>query len=1148
MTKVECPAPGFKGLKWKWIQDHAKEQQEREKERPPPGQPPAQHLDLREQPLQQDGAISQGAQPERSSVGQPSASAQYELASSPPEQHSGLQRHSGGGASQLTQPACPVKVEVGQQLSLPGSQPASVAAAPSGQAPPAQAETKLRTHDEAPKSRATGPQPPAAPNAATGDASGNAQAGASSAPSVGPVAGGQTATAGLTGSPRVSTGTATSVDAPLPGTATAPAVSLGRKSSDAADATHAPAPATAATMTPTAIALPTQQATALAAGSLTLPNLAPLQAAAGSVPASAPTQPTASVQATAPPAAASTIPAAAAAAAASTGVPAPNPATASTAAARLRLPPTRAPSAVLAPAKAKGGDDFESMFTPLSSLPVAKAETPREGACGGASRASSLVLGPHTGAAGVAGGSSGGAAGVAAVDAGERKVPLKKASRLPDSRSVGTQPPPAEPTDADNGPTSARSRTPAAQAAPASCLSPREPASGGAATGGSHRAQTQPHGQAQQQQHQPASGHPQQQQQRPSSAKHVARGELKEASRGGREQAETVAGTATTPAGGSGSQAAAAGTAIAGRAAGTDKGAGTVGGETADRKRPRTESAKPKAVGPSATGGEAAATALAEAGLPYSETLADRVKRTKRTTTSSSDHDGPHSLGNSAERAPGQGTPTAGGCVEAQGGEGAGAVPPRPATSAEAQSRGAEALHASASNRQKQCPGGSEKPGRGPGGRVGGSSAAAAAASKPQQGQHQPPGHRDKPPGRGDEPPGALGPSERGAEKGGEQQQQPSNAMRASGGGAATDSSCGGAGAGGGPPAASQRGPTAPTSGKTTGGNGSSAGAGGVKRHAEAPTARRPAGPPAKLPRTDPHLPRPHAAHGLDRRSGSGAPAAVGADAAANAPTATNGRTTGPPPPPPSGKPPHRTPGVKVEPAHAAAEGQAQQPSGVAAAATGAGAGSGRSPPAPPPPRPGRAQGDADMPAAGSCKGAVAGSRGSKDGMGDKGACGPRGGGAAAACGAGAATTTTEPKTDSDTRTPRMVECFFEFEQPCRILGGGSASVSGLGSSGSLQGLPGMVGRGAGGGGMLRAGMGVAAAPATPQHLDLGKIRTFKELWAQLAALYDGVLPDEMDSKIIYLDEEGDWIMVTPDEPWSSVAAAATKMLITNRT
>ncbi len=31
-------------------------------------------------------------------------------------------------------------------------------------------------------------------------------------------------------------------------------------------------------------------------------------------------------------------------------------------------------------------------------------------------------------------------------------------------------------------------------------------------------------------------------------------------------------------------------------------------------------------------------------------------------------------------------------------------------------------------------------------------------------------------------------------------------------------------------------------------------------------------------------------------------------------------------------------------------------------------------------------------------------------------------------------------------------------------------------------------------------------------------------------------------------DEDGDWVMVTPDEPWSSVAAAATKVLVTNRT
>lgn len=212
-------------------------------------------------------------------------------------------------------------------------------------------------------------------------------------------------------------------------------------------------------------------------------------------------------------------------------------------------------------------------------------------------------------------------------------------------------------------------------------------------------------------------------------------------------------------------------------------------------------------------------------------------------------------------------------------------------------------------------------------------------------------------------------------------------------------------------------------------------------------------------------------------------------------------------------------------------------------------------------------------------------SRNSKDGTAEKGgAAGGRGrtgveAAAPAAGGGGAGTTTTEPKTDSDTRTSRLVECFFEFSAhpthpgalglgphglPGMALSGGSGGcLSGLGSSGSRLGLAGLgMGLGAAMGppGMrhvfgvagpeagLGPGRGAGGCAPCAELLDLGKIRSYKELWEQLAVLYDGTLPDELDAKIIYLDEDGDWVMVTPDEPWSSVAAAATKVLVTNRT
>lgn len=624
--------------------------------------------------------------------------------------------------------------------------------------------------------------------------------------------------------------------------------------------------------------------------------------------------------------------------------------------------------------------------------------------------------------------------------------------------------------------------------------------------------------------------------------------------------------------------------------------------------------------GKDAVAAEAAAAGLLDLQSHYVvETLADRIKRAKRTATSSSDHDGPTSHGGSADRHHGPGTHGAahGGAAGAHHAAGSDAAGPPHAhpvpqhqlprgeeLSGEAQSRGADAPPPCAGARETTWTTGAGGGLAGPGGNsasVKQQQAAKAATAK-------------------DEGVGSGSHKTQDARHPAAELNAVAN-LRGSAGGAQTDSSGGGAG----PAVAAQRALNGSGAGKgasATPGLSPSVAAplppNGMKRMADFPSRNRGSGggaPPAKMARTDPQLPRP-ATTGQDRRSGGGAPPAS-SELPASKLAAGQRSTSGPV-------------AVKPEPGSGVGEG--------------AGGGGGRTGTGPSPPSRRTAEVE-PLPAAGSYKGKLGGggggaSRGSKDGGGDRGASGPRGAGAEGGAGNGAAgggnaaaaaTTTTEPKTDSDTRTSRVVECFFDLDQPPRagVVPGVSASLSGLGSTGSRLGAAAAGGgngfschkaHAAGGGG---EGGGAAAAP---QLLDLAKVRSFKDLWVQLAALYEGTLPDEIDSKLIYLvsvagernaehvcarfpkgntiqpgvgcsgackcagclgsscpgsdplrtcvcavkshkgkglintcvrlcarapaqqDEDGDWIMVTPDEPWASVSSAATKVLITNRT
>ncbi|GLI62239.1 hypothetical protein VaNZ11_004834 [Volvox africanus] len=1198
MTKVECPGPGFKGLKWKWIQDHAKEQQEREKER------------LSVQDVQIPESAAQPSFPQQHAV--PNNSAERLPAAEPCVQKESLDRQSGGGW-ELTQPGvrnvmssrAGVKAEPMHGLS--GATPAL--AAPWAAAVHAllpEERTRLKDEQEGKVVRWT------------------CEALTSPAPSSSGVAAldvGNPPVLNMATLASVTAGASACIFGAASGTAVAASLAgSGISPSPAMPATGvmvrgsvdgvAPMPAAPVVFSPPGVLLPpapftsATEVTHCAGTAVATTQTVVHTSAVAAMPVCTLTPP--SVPAVAPPPSVTHQPG---------GGPSSSVPALAAGAQRVRLPPAKVPSITLSTVAAKGGDDFESMFTPLSSLPVIKSETPRVGIM---SRGGSLLLGVPASLPGAATGSAA-ATGAAAVTAaqdvgahppgGERRAPLRKASRVQDGRtSVGQLTGAAghEQAEADQAPT-VRSRTPVTQISAAAgstsgTESAKEVPAGTATacaasvtTGGKTPQQSQPlqvHAQGQSApppspqlllQQQPATQH-----QRACGTKYGKDAvRLQDSGDGLAPPPGAIAVGAAVGLGCTMSFGARGATCAERPAAPVSAGSTPVaaptrsGGEAGERKRPRSEGSKPKAGASLSGDGHGYAENLWPYGI-CTETLADRIKRAKRTTTSSSDQDGPYSHGGSAERlthAAHVGHFVSGGDGPANIVNGARVTrgdaedPPRPAVSAEAQSRGVEpAAAGKSSHRGLQAP-------TGPGGGVGaggGGGSGGGGAKQPQQQRQQ---GREKSVGRAEDAL-ASGILRNGAVVSERPSEQPAsnNNLRMSGGGAVTDSSGGGAAGAAAGNMGSNRVSAVSAGAKATGGgvssgmptpSGTAAGAGTRRPAADIPLSSRRQIPVTKILRSDPHLPRPNQPHGQDRRSaGHGETTAAAAAAAAGSGGRVGATAL---PPPPSSKPMHRAScGMRLG-LQGPADGHGPPSNGMIPGHA----------PSPALQSPSTAwhgrPGETDMPAAGSCKGpVVAGSGGSKDCAGDKGACGPRHGDNAidAACGGtggatggggagAAATTTTEPKTDSDTRTSRVVECFFEFDLASRVPGT-SASISGLVSTGSLQGGHGLaarVGNGrfvgaaaavapllhrAGGGGGGIHGTGATAAAA--QLLDLGKVRSFKELWTQLASLYDGTLPDEMDSKMIYLDEDGDWIMVTPDEPWSSVAASATKVLVTNRT
>lgn len=67
------------------------------------------------------------------------------------------------------------------------------------------------------------------------------------------------------------------------------------------------------------------------------------------------------------------------------------------------------------------------------------------------------------------------------------------------------------------------------------------------------------------------------------------------------------------------------------------------------------------------------------------------------------------------------------------------------------------------------------------------------------------------------------------------------------------------------------------------------------------------------------------------------------------------------------------------------------------------------------------------------------------------------------------------------------------------------------------------------------------------RRLDLSKLQSFKGLWRQLSLMFPESLPHYMFAKLVYLDASGDWVIVSPDERWSTFASSATKIMVSSK-
>jgi len=77
---------------------------------------------------------------------------------------------------------------------------------------------------------------------------------------------------------------------------------------------------------------------------------------------------------------------------------------------------------------------------------------------------------------------------------------------------------------------------------------------------------------------------------------------------------------------------------------------------------------------------------------------------------------------------------------------------------------------------------------------------------------------------------------------------------------------------------------------------------------------------------------------------------------------------------------------------------------------------------------------------------------------------------------------------------------------------------------------------------------GAAPQGSHSATVHLGGLTSFDDLRAAVqAAFAPGLLPPQPQAKLVYLDADGDWMMITRDDHWASFCATARKLLVTDR-
>ena len=65
------------------------------------------------------------------------------------------------------------------------------------------------------------------------------------------------------------------------------------------------------------------------------------------------------------------------------------------------------------------------------------------------------------------------------------------------------------------------------------------------------------------------------------------------------------------------------------------------------------------------------------------------------------------------------------------------------------------------------------------------------------------------------------------------------------------------------------------------------------------------------------------------------------------------------------------------------------------------------------------------------------------------------------------------------------------------------------------------------------------------EYIDLRLVAGWLDLWKRLQQLFPaGCLPDRMKAKLVYMDGAGDWLVVAPDQRWSTFSRTAARVVV----